>query len=408
MKIKKNYLNNFKKGITPIIVIILMLFLIVLSIISFQNWYQSYQSKILNDFEQEDSLNKINTNIDRIIDSKLYFKNGFKNLTILNISIDGKNCDVSSKYYSKGLNEIDIGNCSKKSVSSTPEILVITNKGIFSKKIFLNDNYKKNTKLNCSNLNGGEWLFVPGNSILGTSDFCVMKYEAKNVGGIPTSQPSLNPWVNINQTEARIKCSSLGDGYHLITNAEWVTIAREAENNPTNWANGIIGSVISSGGGLYRGNVNLNNVISCGSGIVLDGNIPGTNCLVGTRNKRTLNISGNLIWDLSGNVWEWLNDTFNSNIESSLGKSESRYYEWSEISGYDELKPSNSTYDANYGIGRVYVDIDDANPSGSIHALARGSSWGGYSYAGAFTLNLILSPSSKGVNYGFRCTYTQK
>src|SRR5680860_1634600 len=43
---------------------------------------------------------------------------------------------------------------------------------------------------------------VPGSGTYGTNDFCVMKYEAKNVGGVATSQAALTPWVNISQTAA--------------------------------------------------------------------------------------------------------------------------------------------------------------------------------------------------------------
>ena len=35
--------------------------------------------------------------------------------------------------------------------------------------------------LDCSSMADGEWVRVPGDQTYGTSDFCVMKYEAKNV-----------------------------------------------------------------------------------------------------------------------------------------------------------------------------------------------------------------------------------
>ena len=40
----------------------------------------------------------------------------------------------------------------------------------------------------------------------------------------------------------------MGAGYHLITNNEWMTIARNIEANPTNWSNGITGSGYISNG----------------------------------------------------------------------------------------------------------------------------------------------------------------
>jgi hypothetical protein len=149
----------------------------------------------------------------------------------------------------------------------------------------------------CSTLDG-DWTLVPGDANYGTDAFCVMTYEAKNVGGVATSQAALNPWVSINQTDARARCSELGDGYHLITNNKWMTIARNIEQDSRNWNSGNVGE-----GGIYRGNVNLNDGISCNPGSVLDGNTAGTNCLVGGRNKRMLYLSnGETIWDLSGNV----------------------------------------------------------------------------------------------------------
>lgn len=49
------------------------------------------------------------------------------------------------------------------------------------------------------------------------------------------------PIADINQAEAIAACQSMGSGYHLITNNEWMTIARSIEANPTNWSSGTIG-----------------------------------------------------------------------------------------------------------------------------------------------------------------------
>lgn len=58
---------------------------------------------------------------------------------------------------------------------------------------YLHPTYK--VPLNCPT----GFIEVPGNSRFGTSDFCVMKYEAKNVGGVPTSQAAGLPWTSIPQ-----------------------------------------------------------------------------------------------------------------------------------------------------------------------------------------------------------------
>ena len=87
---------------------------------------------------------------------------------------------------------------------------------------------------------------VEGDQTYGTSDFCVMKYEAKNVWVDQTSNASDTPWVSINQDDAKTECLSIGA--KLISNDQWMTIATNIANQATNWENGSVGS-----GALNRG-----------------------------------------------------------------------------------------------------------------------------------------------------------
>lgn len=92
----------------------------------------------------------------------------------------------------------------------------------------------------CAGLSqGGEWI----DSGLG---FCVMKYEAKEVGGLATSTPTGNPWININQDQARTACQAIGA--QLITNAQWTALARNIETTASNWSNGVVGSGVLARG----------------------------------------------------------------------------------------------------------------------------------------------------------------
>lgn len=99
---------------------------------------------------------------------------------------------------------------------------------------------------------------------------CVMKYWAKaknNTTGsidtcpstgcslsdyIPVSQSSGTVWLYATQPEAKIACESIGA--HLITNAEWMAIARDAEQVKSNWSGGDIGL-----GSLNKPNLSLSN-----------------------------------------------------------------------------------------------------------------------------------------------------
>ena len=91
------------------------------------------------------------------------------------------------------------------------------------------------------------YVWVPGSAKYGTMPgFCVMKYEAKCTGSlagtdcntstdVPVSQPANSPWrSNISQENARLACQRVGLGYHLISEAEWMTIADNAAVTPIN------------------------------------------------------------------------------------------------------------------------------------------------------------------------------
>jgi len=399
-----------KKAIGPVVATALLLVVAVVSVVGFQTWFQSYSTTTFSNVESQ-SGSSFNTGIDTVIGDKLYFKNGgTSNISLTQIKLDGVVCNLPTNL-SPGMNEINLNQCSvstNKILSGVSEIVLTTPKQLYVKKFILNN------LVLCQN----NWISVTGNSVLGTSNFCVMKYEAKNVGGVATSQAALSPWVSINQTDARAACSALGTGYHLIADPEWVTIARLAENDASNWANGVIGSTVSSGGGMYRGNVNLIDSVGCGSNPVLDSNTAGTSCVVSSRNKRTLNISGNMLWDLSGNVWEWTDDTITYN---------SRYYgganTWMSYSSDDgttkiatsptfpSLKLPSNGWNSNQGMGRYYDGFNAGGTwtgsayTGTVAGFLRGGRWYDGAVAGAFALNLFLTPSPFGSDIGFRCSY---
>ncbi len=433
LKLKK---INSKKTMSPVVATALLLVISVISVVGFQNWFQTFSSSTYTEIQQQSSTDSLNTMIETVIESNIYFKNGYNNLTIKNIEIDGVSCIITPNSYSKGIKEINIGNCTQNATSSTPEIVVFTNKGIFNKKIYLKslttlpDVTQGSLSLNCSTIPYGDWILVPGNPTLGTSDFCVMKYEAKATtasevnlfdsvnmycgdgtegggnncltdGSVNvTSKDSSKPLTQIYQTEARQLCENLGSDYSLITNSQWVTIARNIENVTFNWVDGTIGSTVASGGGLKRGNVGFTE-----SGAYNAASDPADRSLdINSLAMFTLS-NGEEIWDLSGNVWEWTNDTFNSNAESSLGQLGSNWVDWTSISGHDYFKPFNSSLNADHGIGRVYTDVNGANPSGSIHAFLQGGDSGNGVLAGAFSLYLGNSPLHSANLFGFRCTY---
>ncbi len=325
------------------------------------------------------------------------------------------------------MNSIDVISCTGTANDITYITLITKNK-VVQKKFYV-DNI---ASLDCSNLNGGEWIKVPGNPSLGTNDFCVMKYEAKwnglgiindhvngfcgnsNYYNVSTgciddiegviSQPNLLPLRYVNQFEAIVLCNRLGSNYQLISNAQWVTIARNIEQVDVNWDSGI-----AYVGSLKRGNIGSNI-----AGVAYNGANPADRS-IDTNTLALLNLSnGEGIWDFSGNLWEWTSDTFSTNgiLNSSLGQGAGEG--WAELNilfdSYKYLKPFNISLTSSNGIGRVYSDGDNSWPTDSswntIHAFLRGGNWDLIDDAGVFALRLDIGPSGSYGGRGFRCSYT--
>ena len=145
------------------------------------------------------------------------------------------------------------------------------------------------------------------------NSFCVMKYEAKNAGAdtteddmddIPTSRAEGSPWVNIGYPDS--KCQGMGTGYDLITNDEWQSIARNIELVESNWSTGTVGN-----GDLNQGHsdrIPLEALAASGDdNKACEGTGQTCNSTTWNSQRRTHTLSnGEVIWDIAGNVQEWM------------------------------------------------------------------------------------------------------
>lgn len=265
--------------------------------------------------------------------------------------------------------------------------------------------------LNCASISFGTWIMIPGDPDYGTSDFCVMKYEAKNNLGAPSSTATGSPWVNIDQQDAITECASLGKGFQLISNDQWMTITSNAASVASNWTGGLVGS-----GDLFKGHSDGDPNLACPADANDDNAYVETDCTGqnagGTEDNAALGrvhtlTNGNKIWDLSGNVREWIhyfNDTAKPTPDSSYNEYttvvDTTTMPLSDLIPTSEVKSfwSNS-WDASQSIGKARFG---ANGSGG--SMTRGGGFTGASNNGLFRVRLDDSPTTTRDTLGFRCT----
>jgi len=229
-----------------------------------------------------------------------------------------------------------------------------------------------------------------------------MQYDASQVGStnvpISTSASGALPWVNISQITAAanapnvvVNGSACGSACHLITEAEYLTIAQNVLSVPGNWSGAAVGS-----GSIPRGNSN--------SSAAMD----STTDLTGI-NKRTLTLTnGQVIWDIAGNVWEWTSGTSTTGQPGVAGNAYASWIEWPNVTTPGTLSPNvfpsgtgitgSSAWTSTQGIGQLISNPAEA----SLHGFLRGGIWGYGGDAGVLALDLAGSPSSADPSIGFR------
>ena len=246
-----------------------------------------------------------------------------------------------------------------------------------------------------------EYIPVFGNTTLGTTDFCVMKYEAKDDGGgNAISSESQTPWVNNTADDAYGLCDAITDGsfssgeFALISNPEWMTIARDIENNALNWSSGVVGT-----GCVFNGNYGTDD--TCG----YDGVDPEFGS--GRNTKARLFLSTySPIWDFSGNVWESVDWVAGDGVFTrSPTNANNSWMQVTTLSGSitaNDLGPFGS-YNSSNAMGKWFGSYDTARGytvrGGDYDDIASGPGTGIYSMA----LNNEISTMASYI--GFRCVY---
>lgn len=181
--------------------------------------------------------------------------------------------------------------------------------------------------------------------------FYVSKYEMKIKGQKDgnveysssyeaESRPDGTPWIGMTMLQAKAECEALGQGYSLITNSEWMAIARDIESVAKNWSDGKTHLTGQSKAKLNIGNVcrygprgnggridKSKNEKYYGEGALEASSDDSLGCFgyksydTGKWGKvvrpeldsngwnlyrRTFYLTnGSVLWDFGGNVWSW-------------------------------------------------------------------------------------------------------
>lgn len=274
------------------------------------------------------------------------------------------------------------------------------------------------------------FIFIPANLYFSTPDFCVMRWEAKafnssseqiiELGGrdksthwadnsvVPVSSPQGIPWTQISANNPLYynsiqACQS--QGWRLITNREWMVLARQIEENSKNWLDLVVGSTNTQGGGLIFGN-------SDGSP-PLDGYEPLTG-----KTRRTFYLKNNdVIWDFSGNTWNWVDfmetgNPLSGNVCGGFGRF--GYLEDTQEDSCDFTGQfsQNTALDKRFEIGpfQNYNSEHSAGKIGSSSSSSRfarrGGRWtsGETQHTGIYSLFFQDSVNVGSNSISFRCT----
>ena len=259
-------------------------------------------------------------------------------------------------------------------------------------------------------------------------------YPNCEINGKPYSLPMMKPWTNITNDKAAEACFSKGDGWHLMTAAEWGLVANTCNRDGTyphgNTNNGAYHADPEEKGVKYDG----------GYGKTLTGSGPAT---------WTHNHKPDGIHDLCGNVWEMLRGLRirNGKIEVAPDNNAALDIDLTEVgdawrpllapdgkpicfSVGDDFKFTTEKPEADYSgmeWGDVYSDFGFSealkelalypgeehaycyiDSTEGVYLLSRGGGWNNGSDAGLFCSGLGDAWSDTSTGLGFRSAYFKR
>lgn len=249
---------------------------------------------------------------------------------------------------------------------------------------------------------------VPGSATYNTNGFCAMKYEAKQVGStnVPTSTATGLPWVSTSQTAAIANSPNTANctGCHLISEAEWMTIAQNVLSVANNWNGEVIGTSY-----IFAGHHDNNPTNSIEASADDNDGYYNTLNTSPSDQRRTLTLTnGEVIWDIAGNVLELTSDKVTGNQPGITGGG----FAWREFTSLTSpgkmpvditptgtgLSNASAWNQTTNHIGRIYSNSDGA----VLRTFLRGGDFNSSNSSGVLGIIMNSLPSSANSGYGFR------
>ncbi len=123
-----------KRAISPVVASALLLVVAVVAVVGFQSWFNSYSTSMFSEVETTSSDSMGQSAIERVIGDTLFVKvAGTNSLSVVNVKIGSSDCQINSSL-SPGINSINLSNCVSNISSGYQDIVLITEKGVLSKR----------------------------------------------------------------------------------------------------------------------------------------------------------------------------------------------------------------------------------------------------------------------------------
>lgn len=257
------------------------------------------------------------------------------------------------------------------------------------------------------------YVLIPANSVVGEpANFCLAKFEMKcaadatgaSCSGAPLSQAANQPWANITNPNSATACAGLGTRYHLVTNSEWMAMARNVEIQAQNWNGGAVYS-----GSLNQGHSDSSPLSTLAASTDDNQACTGTGqaCSLTTwdAQRRTFALStGEFIWDVGGNAYEhtnWIVPQASKAYVSGDGAPVNANREFNALNVFpagnpEQYLPANSGLTSANGL-KYYV--------GHTTTPGYASRGGNMAVGGVFSLHLGIDNLYTNSDHGFRCAY---